>query len=124
MKNCHVCNFECGDNAELCPVCGADLTNGNKNKTNAQFEPVFLATFEDVVSAEIFKDILLESNIGFSASNEGEAAMKVTFGGGFASVEIYVDKNDFEKAQELYNEFLEFEPDYEGEFSELFEEEI
>ena len=26
MKVCHVCKAECDDAAELCPVCGADLT--------------------------------------------------------------------------------------------------
>ena len=25
MKNCHVCNQLCEDNAELCPICGAML---------------------------------------------------------------------------------------------------
>ena len=26
MKNCHVCNQLCDDNAELCPICGADIS--------------------------------------------------------------------------------------------------
>ena len=25
MKICHVCKAECADEAELCPVCGAEL---------------------------------------------------------------------------------------------------
>ncbi len=125
MKNCHVCNFECEDNAELCPICGADLTNQPQEDVSEeiQIEPVFLATIEDVVSAEIFKDILMENKIVFSSSNESDTSMKVVFGGGFAAEEIFVDKKDFEKAQALYNEFLESEPEFDGEFSEEFEEE-
>ena len=36
MKICHVCNFECEDKAELCPVCGADLANVESNENEEQ----------------------------------------------------------------------------------------
>lgn len=124
MKNCHVCNFECEDNAELCPVCGADLNREvieEVSQVKTSFEPILLATFEDVVSAEIFKDILNENEIAYS-NGEGETSIKVLFGGGFAAEDIYVDKSDFEKAEALYNEFLETEPQFEGEFLDLEEE--
>ena len=42
--------------------------------------------------------------------------MKVVVGGGFVAEEIYVDSCDFEKAEELYKEFLESETEFEGEF--------
>lgn len=121
MKICHVCYFECKDDAELCPICGADLT-GEEEET-AEFgekvlkEPVLLATMEDVVSAEIFRDILKENSIPYSCDTSAtEGAMQVLFGGSFVTENIYVDKCDFEKADELYSEFLENEPQFDGEF--------
>ena len=124
MKNCHVCNFECENSAQLCPICGADLTKKDvENEVEFQMEPVFLATVEDVVSAEIFKDILTENKVVFSSGNQDESSMKVLFGGSFITEDIYVDKRDFEKAQELYNEFLKSENQFNSQFSDDFEEE-
>jgi len=42
--------------------------------------------------------------------------MRVTFGGGFRAVDIYVDNDDFEAANKLYSEFLESETGFDGEF--------
>ncbi len=125
MKICHVCNFECEENAELCPICGADLTQSEEKEVLEQaivIEPVLLATLEDVVSAEIFMDILTENKIPYSCDQEGDG-MKVVFGGGFASQDIYVDKANYDEAQTLYEEFLNSEPEFDGEF-EFFEEEF
>ena len=128
MKYCHVCKTECEDNAELCPLCGADLsrefeeTETETARTEIN-EPVLLATFEDVVSVEIFRDILTENGILYSC--DGEDAMRVTFGGGFVSQDIFVDAEDLTKAEQLYNEFIESEPEFDGEFDdEFFEEEV
>ena len=124
MKNCHVCNFECEDNAELCPVCGADLNFvPNEEEEVVVFEPVLLGSFDDVVLAEIFCDILIENKIPFSKGEDGEVTMKVLFGGGFVAVDIYVDKKDFDKANELYLEFLNNKPEFEDFFDEELEEE-
>ena len=75
MKICHVCNFECEENAELCPICGADLTNQPEESEQVEekvvIEPVLLGTLEDVVSAEIFKDILIDNKIAYSCDDEG-----------------------------------------------------
>ncbi len=116
MKNCHVCNLECEDNVELCPVCGAYLLDNENKETenNTQIEPVLLATFEDLVSSEIFKDVLTDNKIPYSDSEND--SLKVVFGGGFASEEIYVDKKDFDKAKELYDEFMENEPEFQDDF--------
>ncbi len=121
MKNCHVCNFACEDNAEVCVVCGAYLDKEceqaeEKEQENKKIEPVLLATISDVVSAEIFKDILTDNKIPYS--DNPDDSMRVVFGGVFAAEEIYVDKVDFDKAQELYREFLASE----GEFSDGFED--
>ena len=124
MKNCHVCNFECEDNAELCPICGADLNFvPNEEEEVVVIEPVLLGSFDDVVLAEIFCDILIENKIPFSKGEEGEVTMKVLFGGGFVAVDIYVDKKDFDKANELYLEFLNNKPEFEDFFDEELEEE-
>ena len=72
--------------------------------------PVLLASIDDIVSAEILRDILNENGIPNSSSENG--AMRVTFGGGFVAEEIYVDSCDFEKADELYREFLESEEEF------------
>ncbi|MBR4100218.1 MAG: hypothetical protein IKK55_04445 [Clostridia bacterium] len=116
MKNCHVCNQLCEDSAELCPICGAqllDVAEETVSKGEEKIEPVILATFEDLVSSEIFKDILTDNKIPYSDSEDD--VMKVVFGGGFASEEIYVDKTDYDKALELYNEFMESQPEFSDE---------
>ncbi len=125
MKNCHVCNQLCDDNAELCPICGADISGVSKVveetvKEEEKIEPVLLTSFEDLVSAEIFKDVLTDNKIPYSDS---EDAMKVVFGGGFSAEEIYVDKTDFDKARELLEEFLassvSFDEEFDGEFENI-----
>lgn len=124
MKICHVCNAECEDNAELCPVCGADLTFEAEPENPAEEEallknPVLLATLDDVVSSEILKDLLTEAGIGYSCDTDGDGTMKVTFGGSFVADDIYVDEADFEAANAIYEDFLNAEPQFD---EELFEE--
>jgi len=127
MKHCHVCKTECEDSAELCPLCGADLSREVEETEKAESEkteinePVLLATFEDIVSSEIFRDILTENGILYSC--DGEDAMRVTFGGGFVSQDIFVDASDLAQAEQLYNEFLDSEVSFDGEFDEEFFEE-
>ena len=121
MKICHVCSAECEDNAELCPVCGADLTlERQEEETQAEEivlnKPVLLATLDDVVSAEILRDLLTENNIPFSCDSEDEGTLKVTFGGSFISDDIYDDESDFEKANQIYEDFLNSEPTVDEEF--------
>ena len=121
MKICHVCNAECEDNAELCPICGADLTYKAQEEAEEEEElvlnnPVLLASLDDVVSAEILKDLLKEEGILFSDGTEGEGTLKVTFGGAFTAVEIYVDEADFEKANQIYDDFLNSEPTFDEDF--------
>ncbi|MBR7132973.1 MAG: DUF2007 domain-containing protein [Clostridia bacterium] len=122
MKICHVCKAECEDFVELCPVCGADLTEVEENAAEAQTEeillknPVLLASLEDVVSAEIFKDILKDNGIPFTTGDSEDGTMRVVFGGGFVSEDIYVDSADFETADKLYSEFLESETEFDGDF--------
>ena len=118
MKNCHVCNQLCEDNAELCPICGAMLldedvveeSESENSEEERKIEPVLLAVFEDLVTAEIFKDVLTDNKIPYSDSQED--TMRVVFGGSFASEEIYVDQADYDKAKEFYDEFMANEPEF------------
>lgn len=117
MKICHVCGVECTDEQEICFICGADLSGDmvieqqEDGNDNLMTEPVLVATFEDVVLAEIFKDILTENQIPYSMGEEG-GGVRVTFGGGFTADEVYVDKRDFERAEALYNELMENQPEF------------
>ncbi len=119
MKICHVCKAECEDEAELCPVCGADLTGGEEENSEEEIvinNPVLLATVDDVVSSEILKDLLKENGILFTCDSDEEGTLKVTFGGSFIADDIYVDESDFERASQIYDDFLNSEPEFDGEF--------
>ncbi len=123
MKICHVCKAECEDFAELCSVCGADLADVVEEEVIEETDeillkdPVLLVSVEDVVSAEIFKDILKENNIVFTCEEKDNGgAMQVLFGGGFVACNIYVESADYDVADKLYAEFLENEPDFDEEF--------
>ena len=124
MKICHVCAAECSDDAELCPVCGAELTVDNDEKSDDIIleNPVLAASVEDVVTAEIYRDILRENGIHFTCDEENdEGTMRVVFGGGFVAVDIYVAEENLEEAQRIYDEVLNAEPQFSDED---FEEEI
>ena len=119
MKICHVCKAECEDEAELCPVCGADLTGVEEENSEEEIvinNPVLLATVDDVVSSEILKDLLKENGILFTCDSDEEGTLKVTFGGSFIADDIYVDESDFERASQIYDDFLNSEPEFDGEF--------
>ena len=122
MKICHVCKAECDDFAELCPVCGAELLEAQENLENTQEavveNPVLAVSVEDVVTAEIYRDILKENGIPFTCDSEEQGTMKVLFGGGFVAEDIYVSEADLDRALELYDEVLNAEPefDFDGDF--------
>ena len=127
MKICHVCKAECEENAELCPVCGADLTVNTMEETAETEEiilnkPVLLASLDDVVSSEILKDLLRENGIPFSCDTEDEGTLTVTFGGSFSADDIYVDEGDFERANQIYEDFLNSEPEFDEDFFDETEE--
>jgi hypothetical protein len=129
MIICHVCKKECSDDMEVCPICGAVLNTTveavtEEKETDIMENPTLLASFEDVISAEIFKDILKDNNIPFTSSQMGEATMQVVFGGNLVAEDIYVAEADFEKANELYEDFLNTEIEFDDDFSDDLGEEI
>ena len=121
MITCHVCKAECEDGMELCPLCGAELRTEVEETAQEENDiinnPTLLCSFDDVISAEIFKDILKENNIPFSGSSEiGDNSIQVLFGGGFVAEDVYVSENDLEKANELLDEFNSQEIEFDEEF--------
>lgn len=131
MIICHVCNTECEDGTELCPVCGAELILEETEQSPKEDEipvliknPVLAACVEDVVTAEIYRDILKENGIPFTCDTNGDGeALKVVFGGSFVAEDIYVDESNLERAQQLYEEVLNSEPVFdENDFDELWED--
>ena len=143
MKTCHVCGFACENDAENCVLCGAELKTfelyeqelkeaeeqaAKKAAEEARIikKPVLAASVDNVVAAEIYKDVLRDNNINFTC-DESEDAMQIVFGGGFTAQEIYVNEGDLEIAQALYENVvgaqMDFD-DFEGfEDFEEFEEE-
>ena len=144
MKTCHVCGAVCEKDAEICILCGAELKTFEayeqdiKEKEEIEAKkaaeeamiiknPVLAASVDNVVAAEIFKDVLRDNNINFTC-DESEDAMQIVFGGGFNAQEIYVNECDLEIAQQLYenvvNAQMNFEDDFEGfdDFEEFEEE--
>ncbi|MBQ3817194.1 MAG: hypothetical protein II802_02845 [Clostridia bacterium] len=119
MIKCHVCSAECEDTAQLCKVCGAQL-NIEKNTDVSEEQdiiienPVLAVCVEDIVTAEIYRDVLKDNGIPFSSESDS-SSIKVLFGGGFVSEKIFVDESNLEIAKQLYQEVLESEPQYDEE---------
>ena len=131
MKICHVCGVSCENEAEICSVCGAELPSFEEYEQECKLKcetgetviqtPVLAASVDNVVTAEIFKDILHENEIAFSC-DENEDGMHVAFGGSFFAIEIYVDESNLERAKELYRQVLESEPMFDDDFDGFFED--
>ena len=138
MKNCHVCGFACENDAEICVVCGAELKTFEayekelreaeelKAKQEAEEalivkKPVLAASVDNIVAAEIYKDVLRDNGIVFTC-DESEDAMQIVFGGGFNVQEIYVNESDLEIAQQLYENVISAEMEFSDEDFEDFEE--
>lgn len=135
MKNCHVCGYACENDAEICLLCGAEL------KTFEAYEqeikeaeelaakqaaeealivknPVLAASVDNIVAAEIYKDVLRDNGIIFTC-DESEEAMQIVFGGGFSVQEIYVNESDLEVAQQLYENVVSAEIELDDTFEDF-----
>ena len=130
MKQCHVCFFMCDDEAEICPVCGAELRDTAEEANRPQEDggagllnnPVLAASAESPVTAEIFKDILAENGIAYSVDEKGDI-MHTGFGGSYFAIDVYVDEKDLDIAKELYRNLSENEIDFDGFDDESYSEE-
>lgn len=138
MKNCHVCGFECENDADVCIVCGAELKtfeayeqelrDAEEQEAKKAAEealivknPVLAASVDNVVAAEIYKDVLRDNEILFTC-DESEDSMQIVFGGGFTAQEIYVNEEDLEIAQQLYETVVNAEMEFSEDDFEDFEE--
>ena len=138
MKTCHVCGFACENDAEICALCGAELktfemyeqeikeAEERKAKEAAEEaliikKPVLAASVDNVVAAEIYKDVLRDNGIVFTC-DESDDAMQIVFGGGFSAVEIYVNEEDLEIAQQLYESVVNAQMDFGDEEFDDFED--
>ncbi len=138
MKNCHVCGFACENDAEICLLCGAELKTfeayEKEIKEAEELEakkaaeealivkkPVLAASVDNIVAAEIYKDVLRDNGIVFTC-DESEDAMQIVFGGGFSVQEIYVNESDLEIAQQLYENVVSAEMEFSDEDFDDFEE--
>lgn len=116
MKECHVCFYVCGDDDEICPVCGAELGTEEPETAAAELKepeeadyinnPVLAASVDSPVTAEIYKDILSENGISYSEDTRGDT-MHTGFGGSFFAVDIYVDEDSLDIAKDLYRNLTE-----------------
>ena len=108
----------CEDDAETCPICGAELNVIPETEEASQMKnPVLAASADSPVTAEIFKDMLDENGIAYSVDEKGDI-MHVGFGGSYFAVDVYVDEKDLDRATELYKELTENETDF-GEFEDF-----
>ena len=138
MKTCHVCGFACDNDAEICALCGAELKTfeayeqelreaeeraAEKAAEEALIikKPVLAASVDNVVAAEIYKDVLRDNGIVFTC-DESDDAMQIVFGGGFNAQEIYVNEDDLEIAQQLYENVVNAQMDFDDQDFEGFEE--
>ena len=138
MKNCHVCGFACDNDAEICALCGAELKTfeAYEQELKAAEElaaqkaaeealivkkPVLAASVDNVVAAEIYKDVLRDNGIHFTC-DESEDAMQIVFGGGFNAQQIYVNEQDLEIAQQLYENVVNAQMNFDDDDFEGFEE--
>lgn len=138
MKSCHVCGYECENDAEVCLLCGAELKTfeayeqalkeAEEQEAKKAAEealivknPVLAASVDNVVAAEIYKDVLRDNGIIFTC-DESEDAMQIVFGGGFSAQEIYVNESDLEIAQQLYENVVNAQMEFGDEDFEDFEE--
>lgn len=118
MKECHVCFYMCGDDDEICPICGAELKEKPAEEPEKTVEPagiknpVLAASVDSPVTAEIFKDILSESGIPYFEDGDGDI-MHTGFGGSFFAVDIFVDESDLDEAQSLYKNLVDNEMTFE-----------
>ncbi len=138
MKTCHVCGFACDNDAEICTLCGAELKTfeayeqelreaevraAEKAAEEALIikKPVLAASVDNVVAAEIYKDVLRDNGIHFTC-DESDDAMQIVFGGGFNAQEIYVNEEDLEIAQQLYENVVNAQMDFDDQDFENFED--
>lgn len=79
-----------------------------KKQTADNIEPTFVVGISNTVLCEIFKDLLKENNIPFICRQNGAGGyIKVLTGGFLVTDNIYVRPEHYNKAKELYDNYIE-----------------
>ncbi len=101
MQVCKYCSYEFDDALDRCPECGTKVRR-KKDKSN---EPdlALIATLNSAPEAEILCSILQSENIAFLT--ECPDGFSSVFGGIGGQVEVYVKKEDEQKALSLLEDF-------------------
>ena len=107
MSWCLNCKAEYKEGITTCPDCGNKLIDyESKVKANIDtmeaMEPILLYSISNQTEESMIVSLLEDANIPVLIKNRGIGGyMKIYMGYSVYGSEIYVDKNDFEKAKEL-----------------------
>ncbi|MBR2040491.1 MAG: DUF2007 domain-containing protein [Clostridia bacterium] len=70
-------------------------------------EPALVASVSNTVLSEVYQDLLRENNIPFICRRDGvNGYLKVITGGFLVTDDIYVKEEDYTKARELYDNYI------------------
>lgn len=80
----------------------------SKKQVDNASEPVFVVGISNTVLCEIYKDLLKENNIPFICRQNGAGGyIKVLTGGFLVTDNIYVRREHYDKAKELYDNYID-----------------
>ncbi len=79
-----------------------------KKQNKKSNEPVFVVGIPNTVLSEVYQDLLKENNIPFICRQEGPGGyIKIITGGFLVTDNIFVKEEDYEKALELYENYID-----------------
>ena len=80
----------------------------SKKKKEKGNEPMLVASISNTVLCEIYKDMLKENDIPFICRQNGAGGyIKILTGGFLVTDNIYVRVENYSKAKELYDNYIE-----------------
>ena len=78
-----------------------------ENDSPKSKEPSFVVSISNTVLSEVYQDLLRENNIPFICRRDGaNGYLKVITGGFLVTDDIYVKEEDYTKARELYDNYI------------------
>ncbi len=80
----------------------------SKKQNNTDGDPTFVVGIPNTVLCEVYMDLLKENNIPFICRQDGAGGyIKVLTGGFLVTDNIYVRKEHYSKAKELYDNYID-----------------
>ena len=90
------------------------IFNKRAKKNSDTSMPVLAAAIANTVSSEIYQDLLKENNIPFVCRQQGAGGyLKILTGGLLVTDSIYVNPRDYDRARELYENYIDIEEEIE-----------